>query len=161
MEKQKPKPLPSDKPESEIFKCPSCGLPWDTKKANACECGALLVTKDDIPESEAGLNIKGRARKVLLKHVGFQDTPDGYLIQPVNELGIEDGIIEAMIEFAHPPHTEKPPNEASVNEAAKAHADKVVEDDHSEFGVTVLEEERLQAAFLAGYAFKGENNKTK
>ena len=28
--------------DSADFKCPNCGSPWDTKKNNACQCGAVL-----------------------------------------------------------------------------------------------------------------------
>lgn len=35
------------------IECPSCGLPWDTDKNNACSCGAI-VRKTDVSDTNVG-----------------------------------------------------------------------------------------------------------
>ena len=30
-------------PKPNLMICPCCGEPWDTKKYNACQCGAVLM----------------------------------------------------------------------------------------------------------------------
>lgn len=90
--------------ETEGFKCPSCGMPWDVLKNNTCQCGAYLVPKDKAIQTAARTERAGEispVEKAIKDRIAFLIQAEKTAIIDIDKVPVSSNARQVAWNFIH------------------------------------------------------------